>query len=142
MLRFDLAPVCSNAYRIQAATTLLVSLLYLFTPYGWAAALLCVGGFIRGFISPHRCLSLRLFSVITQRLGRQKLVNAGSKMFADKLVCVMGAVMVLTWWLGMPLGRIPASALTFFAALDVTTGFCAACWAYAAWYKLRASGTA
>lgn len=139
MLRFDLAPVCSNAYRLQAATTLLVSLLYLLTPYGWVAAFLMVGGFIRGFISPHRCLSLRLFMSLTSRLGRQQLVNAGAKMFADKLVCVMGGVMLVTWWLNMPIGRIPASALTFFAALDLFTGFCAACWAYAAWYKLRAS---
>jgi|GEM_PF-5933305 len=31
MLRFDIAPVCSNAYRFQAAMSFAIAALYLFT---------------------------------------------------------------------------------------------------------------
>lgn len=85
MLRFDLAPVCSNAYRFQAAVTFLVSAVYLFTPYQWLALILAVGGLIRGFISPHKCPSYRMFAALTTKAGWARKVNAGAKMFADKL---------------------------------------------------------
>lgn len=137
MLRFDIPPVCSNAYRFQALTTFIISALYLWTPYGWASALLVVGGFIRGFISPHKCLSYKLFSKITKSAGWTKNVNAGSKMFADKIACIAGSVMFGTWLFGNPIGDIPASVLLFFSFIDLTLGFCAACWAYTLWYKVK-----
>ena len=37
------------------------------------------------------------------------------------------------------IGNIPATAILIFAFIDLSTGFCAACWAYAAWYKFRES---
>ncbi|MCR6628907.1 MAG: DUF4395 domain-containing protein [Magnetospirillum sp.] len=137
MLRFDIPQVCANAYRIQAAVSMTIATLYLFTPFKWAALLLAFGGALRGFVSPHKCLSFRLFSGITGRLGLRKLQNAGSKMFADKVAAVAGAVMVVTWLLDSPVGAFPAWAILIFAGLDLATGFCAACWAYGLWYKLR-----
>ena len=61
-------------------------------------------------------------------------------MFADKIAFVAGSVMAVTWLLGSSIGNIPATAILIFAFLDLATGFCAACWAYSAWYRMR--GTA
>lgn len=137
MLRFDIAPVCSNAYRIQAVVTFLVSAAYLFTPYQWLAVIVALGGLVRGFVSPHKCLSYRLFAGLTKKLGKSKPVNAGAKMFADKVAAIAGTVMVASWFFGSSIGMIPAAALLVFSFIDLTIGFCAACWAYALWYRLR-----
>ncbi len=138
MLRFDIAPVCSNAYRFQAAVTFAVSAAYLFTPWQWLAVVLAVGGALRGFVSPHKCPSYLLFSAATGKMGMSKKVNAGAKMFADKLVAIAGAVMLGTWLAGSSIGMIPAAALLVFSFIDLTIGFCAACWAYTLWFRLRA----
>ena len=140
MLRFDIAPVCSNAYRFQATMSFTIAALYLFTPWKWVAFILAIGGFIRGFVSPHKCLSYKLFEKTTAQIGWVKKVNAGSKMFADKIAFVAGTAMAATWLLGSSFGNIPATAILIFAFLDLATGFCAACWAYSAWYRMR--GTA
>ncbi len=136
MLRFDIAPVCSNAYRFQAAVTLAVSAIYFFTPYKWVAIILALGGLLRGFISPHKCPSYKLFEATTRKMGLAKTVNAGAKMFADKLVAIAGAIMLVTWLMGSGIGDIPAVALMIFAFIDLVSGFCAACWAYGLWYKV------
>lgn len=137
MLRFDIAPVCANAYRFQAAMSFAIAAIYLFTPYRWVAFLLAAGGLIRGFVSPHKCLSYRLFAGLSEKLGLQKLQNAGSKMFADKVVMLAGSVMAVSWLLDSPIGMIPAVAILIFALIDLVTGFCAACWAYGLWYRVR-----
>jgi hypothetical protein len=139
MLRFDIAPVCSNAYRLQAAMSFTIAALYLFTPYQWVSALLAFGGLLRGFVSPHRCPSYLLFAAITRKLGKPKLINAGAKMFADKIAGIAGLAMFVSWAVGSGIGAIPAVAILIFAALDVLTGFCAACWAYGLWYRMRAA---
>ncbi|MDO9597596.1 MAG: DUF4395 family protein [Azoarcus sp.] len=137
MLRFDIAPVCSNAYRFQAAVTLAISAIYLFTPYQWVAVILALGGLLRGFVSPHKCPSYKLFEATTAKMNLAAKVNAGAKMFADKLVAIAGLVMSITWMMGSSLGIYPAAILMVFAFIDLASGFCAACWAYALWYKVR-----
>lgn len=137
MLRFDIAPVCSNAYRGQAALTFAVSAAYLFTPYWWLALILALGGAVRGFASPHKCPSYRLFSALTRKAGVSKPVNAGAKMFADKLVAIAGTAMAVSGLLGADVGMIPAAALLVFSFIDLSSGFCAACWAYGLWYRVR-----
>lgn len=139
MLRFDIPPVCSNAYRLQAVLSFSIAALYLFTPYQWVSLLLAFGGLWRGFVSPNRCPSYRLFAAITVRLGWHKPVNAGAKMFADKIAGIAGSVMALSWLFGSSIGNIPAAAILVFAFVDATTAFCVACWAYAAWYRFRAT---
>ena len=37
MLRFDIAPVDSNAYRLVATVNFSLAAVYLFTPYQWVA---------------------------------------------------------------------------------------------------------
>jgi len=139
MLRFDIAPICANAYRFQAAMSLTIAAIYLFTPYKWVAFLLAFGGLLRGFVSPHKCLSYKLFSGLTGKTGLAKLQNAGSKMFADKVVFLAGSVMALSWVFDSAIGMVPAWAILTFALIDLVTGFCAACWAYAVYYKLKAA---
>jgi hypothetical protein len=63
--------------------------------------------------------------------------NAGSKMFADKIAAIAGTAMFVTWLLGSSIGMIPAWAILIFAFIDLATGFCAACWAYGAYYKFK-----
>jgi hypothetical protein len=137
MLRFDIAPVCSNAYRFQATMSFAIAAIYLFTPYQWVALLLAFGGLLRGFVSPHKCLSYRLFAAITGKLGWKHPVNAGAKMFADKIAGIAGIAMVVSWLMGSGFGAIPATAILIFAFVDLSTGFCAACWAYGLWYRFR-----
>ena len=48
MLRFDIAPVCANAYRLQATMSFVIAAIYLFTPYKWVSLLLAFGGLLRG----------------------------------------------------------------------------------------------
>ena len=132
MLRFDIAPVCSNAYRFQATMSFAIAAIYLFTPYKWVSLILAIGGFIRGFVSPHRCVSYKAFERLTVQLNWVKKINAGSKMFADKIATIAGAAMAITWLLGSEIGSIPATAIFIFAFIDLSTGFCAACWAYGA----------
>ena len=139
MLRFDIAPVDSNAYRFQAAMSFTIAAIYLFTPYKWVSILLALGGLLRGFVSPHKCVSYKAFEKITARMHWVKKVNAGSKMFADKIAAVAGTAMFVTWLVGSSVGAIPATAILIFAFLDLSTGFCAACWVYGAWYKIRGS---
>lgn len=139
MLRFDIAPVCSNAYRLQAMVSLTLAALYLFTPYQGLALILALGGLWRGFVSPHKCPSYLAFAALTRRLGLAKPINAGAKMFADKVVALAGMVMVASWLAGSSIGAIPAAAILVFALIDATTGFCAACWAYTLWYRVRAT---
>ncbi len=137
MLRFDIKPVDSNAYRFVATMSFAIAAIYLFTPYKWVAFILAFGGFLRGFVSPHKCASYKLFEKVTAGMHLVKKVNAGSKMFADKIAAVAGTVMGVTWLLGSDMGNIPATLILIFAFLDLATGFCAACWAYGAWYKIR-----
>ena len=137
MLRFDIAPICSSAYRFQAAMSFAIAALYLFTPYKWVSLLLAFGGLLRGFVSPHKCASYKLFSRLTDKLGVAKMQNAGSKMFADKVVAIAGTVMFVSWMLDSGIGMIPATAILIFALIDLVTGFCAACWAYGLWYRLK-----
>lgn len=137
MLRFDIAPICANAYRVQAAFSFTIAALYLFTSYRWLAFLLAGGAVLRGFVSPHRCLSYKLFAALTARLGLSKMQNAGAKMFADKVVGLAGLVMGISWWLDSSIGMIPATAIFVFALIDLLSGFCAACWAYTLWYRVK-----
>lgn len=137
MLRFDIAPVCANAYRIQAAVTLTLSSVYYFTPYKWVAFILMLSAALRGFVSPHKCPAYLLFSSLTRKMGLEKKINAGAKLFADKIVTLAAGVMAFTWVAGSTIGDIPAIVLMVFATIDLVTGFCAACWVYGLWYTLR-----
>lgn len=101
--------------------------------------MLAFAGLLRGFVSPQSCPSYRLLAWAGDRLGYGKRVNAGAKLFADKIVGIAGLAMFAAWLLDSELGVIPATALLVFSALDVVTGFCIACWAYTFWHRVRAA---
>lgn len=45
--------------------------------------------------------------------------------------------MFAAWLGGSWGGQIPAAALLVFSFIDLTSGFCAACWVYGLWYPMR-----
>lgn len=51
------------------------------------------------------------------------------------LTFVISAACLGGWWIG----QIPALALLVFSFIDLTTGFCAACWGYGLWFPMRSA---
>jgi hypothetical protein len=141
MLRFDLPPVCSVAYRLVAAFNAALAAIFLFSSHGWVAFLLAFGGLVRGFFSARACPSYRLAEAATRRFGLFRPINAGAKLYADRIAGVAGTLMALSWTLDLGFGAIPATAVLIFALLDFATGFCVACVLQGFFDRRRSSGT-
>ena len=138
MLRFDVPPVWSNATRADAVFTFVVSVAALAFALPWLMAILAVQGFIRGFIGHTRCPMHRAVSAVLEARGwGGKKENAGAKMFAAKLLFIASAVSVALWLAGSTLWQIPTAVLVVFSFADWAFSFCAGCWAYTLWYRLR-----
>jgi hypothetical protein len=58
-------------------------------------------------------------------------------MFAAKLLFLASAVSVALWLAGSTLWTIPAAVLVVFSFAEWAFSFCAGCWAYTLWYRLR-----
>ena len=84
MLRFDIAPVDSNAYRLVATVNFSLAAIYLFTPYQWVALIVMLGGIIRGFVSPHKCLSYLVFQKITADQPMMRLSSCLTATMAER----------------------------------------------------------
>ncbi|MGL4575516.1 MAG: DUF4395 family protein [Burkholderiaceae bacterium] len=137
MLRFDVPPVWSNVIRVEAFITTAVCALALALNMPLLMLLLVVQGFVRGVLGHYKCPSHVLWGKLLQRLQRAgKQENAGAKMFANKLLLVASTVAVVLALSGLEQWRIPAVALIVFSILEWAFAFCAACWAYTAWYRL------
>jgi hypothetical protein len=137
MLRFDLPRVASNAVRFDAFATFCVAALAL---AGWPylVPLLAVQGFIRGFLRHglepvHKAMTQWLAAKGWQGL----LEDAGAKMFANKILFVAATVATVLNLLGLPMWKIPVTALLIFSFAEWAFSFCAGCWAYSAYYRLR-----
>lgn len=102
----------------------------------WVLVLLAVLGFIRGFLGHHRDpvhgLWKRLFEA-RGWAGRRE--DVGAKMFAGKILFLASTVAVVMLATGSPLWKLPCIALIVFSFLEWAFSFCAACWAYGAWYQ-------
>jgi len=135
MLRFDVPPVLSNVARFEAFVTFAVCAIALWwTP--WVMVLLVLQGAVRGFVGHYRCPSHLLFKRIFTALGIQgKPENAGAKMFANKVLFVVSSIVLVLFLAGSPLWKVPCVALMIFSTMEWAFSFCAACWAYGAWYK-------
>lgn len=138
MLRFDVPPVWSNATRVDAAVTFIVSAAAIAFGLPWLMAILAVQGLLRGFFRHALCPLHRAVSSLLQArgwAGRQE--NAGAKMFAAKLLFIASAVSVVLWLAGSPLWQVPAAVLVVFSFAEWAFSFCAGCWAYTLWYRMR-----
>ncbi|KAF7598697.1 MAG: hypothetical protein CGU29_11285 [Candidatus Dactylopiibacterium carminicum] len=137
MLRFDIPPVWSNAVRLDALTTFLISAIALAgAPY--LMFLLIVQGLVRGFFRHGLCPMHRVFTRVLKKLGtagRQE--NAGATMFANKLLFIASSVATVLWLTGSVMWVVPVSVLMAFSFLEAAFSFCAACWAYTLWHRLR-----
>jgi hypothetical protein len=135
MLRFDVPRVWSNVVRWEAFLTHVVCWLALLVS-PWFLALTLAWGGVRGFFGHHRCPSHLLWKKAFTRWNVQgKLEDAGPKMFAAKVLFVVSAIALLLFLSGSGLWQVPATALLLFSLLEWAAGFCAACWAYGAWYR-------
>jgi len=146
MLRFDIPNICGNTYRMNAfwVMTTMVAMYFMPMPIGLAMlSLLAFESFVRGFINPHKGVFYNFNSKICRSMGIKEVkMNAGSKMFTDKLVFIASMVIfglytansfgfVNTMW------QIPTIMMGIAAAVDTVIGFCVACWSYGLFYKVR-----
>lgn len=138
MLRFDVPPVWSNAARIDALLTFLISGAALLG-FPYLVPLLIVMGLVRGFFGHQRCPSHRLYAYVLARAGwGGKKENAGAKMFANKLLLIASSAATTLYLAGSGMWVVPIGALLMFSFLEFALSFCAACWVYTLWYRLRA----
>ncbi len=138
MLRFDVPPVHANAARADAVVTFVVCVAALAFGLPWLMVILVVAGFIRGFIRHGRCpIHLANLGWLGKRGRAGKLENAGAKMFAAKLLFLASAVAVVLWLAGSTLWKIPVLVLVVFSFAESALDFCAGCWAYTLWFRLK-----
>lgn len=138
MLRFDVPPVWSNATRIDAIVTFLISGAALVFSLPWLMLVLVVQGLLRGFFQHRMCPMHRTVSALLEARGQGgKQENAGAKMFAAKLLFLASAVSVALWLAGSALWQIPVAVLVAFSFAEWAFSFCAGCWAYTLWYRVR-----
>lgn len=135
MLRFDVPPVWSNVVRWEAFISFLICLAaYFYSP--WLMIILMAQGFIRGFISPHKCPGHIMWTHLfeAKNWGGAK-ENAGARMFANKLLFIAATVSVVAYALGASFWQVPVVVLAVFTTLEWAVSFCAACWVYGLWYR-------
>jgi hypothetical protein len=135
MLRFDVPQVWSGVIRWEAFVNFVVCWLALLVS-PWILLLSAAQGLVRGFVGHHRCPSHLLWKRLLEglrRAGRKE--NAGAKMFANKLLCVVSLIALALYAAGTPLWRMPVGALIVFSFMEWAFSFCAACWVYGAWYR-------
>jgi hypothetical protein len=138
MLRFDVPPVHANVVRLEAFVTFALCLAALVSSFPWLLAVCLAQGFVRGFLAHGRDPLHRLWKRVLGSRGQAgRLENAGAKMFANKVLCFASAVALLLAAAGSPLWRVPSAALAVFSVMEWAFSFCAACWAYGAWYRMR-----
>ena len=137
MLRFDIPPVWSNAVRLDALTTFTVCAVALLG-FPYLMPLLIVQGLVRGFFRHGLCPMHRVFAGLLQKLGAAgKQENAGAKMFANKLLFIASTVATILWLAGSSMWVVPTTVLLVFSFMEAAFSFCAACWAYTLWYRVR-----
>jgi Domain of unknown function (DUF4395) len=138
MLRFDVPPVPANVIRVEASITWLLSGAALAFGAPWLLIVSLIQGLVRGFIGHQKCPSHWLWRAALHKLNRAgPLENAGAKMFANKILFIASAVSIALWLSGSNLWMVPCTALFIFSFMEWAFSFCAACWAYSGWYRLR-----
>jgi hypothetical protein len=63
-------------------------------------------------------------------------------MFANKILFIASAAASALLIAGNSLWIVPTTALLVFSFLEVSVSFCAACWAYTLWYRMKDGGAA
>lgn len=138
MLRFDVPPVWSHVTRWEAFVNFAICGLALWLS-PWLMLILVAQGLVRGFWGHYRCPSHHVWVQIFTRLGwAGQPKNAGSKMFANRILAVASSLSVIVWALGSPLWIWPCVALMVFTTQEWLFSYCAACSVYAWWHSKRA----
>jgi hypothetical protein len=137
MLRFDVPPVWSNIARWEAFLTF--ALCAAAVLLAWPGLMLATAaqGLVRGFLGHSRDPLHRVWKRVFESRGwGGRKENAGAKMFANKVLFFVSVLILGLAAFGSEGWRIPCTALAVFATLEWAFSFCAACWAYAAWYRI------
>jgi len=118
--------------RLTALLIVLLTLAGLFSKLQWIALLLCFDFFIRGFTdrpwSPMRRAAKALARLL--RL-KPEMINAGPKIFAAKIGCVVTAMIILLAFTELQTAaRILAGILIFMAGLEAFFKICVGCHIY------------
>jgi hypothetical protein len=137
MLRFDVPPVWSNVARFEALITFALCAIAVVSSTPWLLAIPAVQGLVRGFLGHPRDPLHRAWKRLFEARGwAGRKENAGAKMFANKILFFVSVAAIVIAAFGSTAWRIPAIVLGTFATLEWAFSFCAACWAYAAWYRV------
>ncbi len=125
--------------RLTAFLTILLMLTGLFSRLQWIALLLCFDFFIRGF-TDRPWSPLRRAAKALVRLLRLKpeMINAGPKIFAAKIGCVVTAMITLLAFTELQTAaRILAGILILMAGLEAFFKICVGCHLYSALQTLK-----
>jgi len=127
--------------RLTAFLTVVLMLTGLFSNLSWIALLLCFDFFIRGFTdrpwSPLRRAAKALAKIL--RL-KPKPINAGPKIFAARIGCMVCAIITLLAFTGLQTAaRILAEILILMAGLEAFLGICVGCHLYSLMQTIKRS---
>jgi hypothetical protein len=132
MCPISLKSVNEKAVQINAALTVLMIVLFLFTPHKWIILVLTIDFFVRGFLDA----SYSFFGSVSRMILRffnsePTMVDAGPKIFAAKIgfmfCCLIGAFYLMNWLI---ISVILSCIFAFFAGLEAIFKFCVACKIY------------
>jgi hypothetical protein len=124
--------VDENVTRITASFSILVLLLFIFTPQKWLIVLLFTDYFIRGFIESKYSLLYIISRKLTNVFNmKPNMINAGPKIFAAQVGFFFSLLIGIFHVLNMPIAvYTTASILLICAFLEVSIALCVACKIY------------
>ena len=142
MCPISLKSVNERVAQINAALTVAVVVLFLFTPNKWLIAILGADFLIRGFLNPTYSFFSALSKAIVRLFKiRPVMVDSGPKRFAAKIGFFFCCLLALLELSGSHVpGVVIGLIFAFFAALEAMFRLCVACKIYPLVCKVRRSG--
>jgi hypothetical protein len=121
-----------NIARLNASITLLLVMIFLFTPYKWIIFLLMADFILRRVGNGRYSYIARISRATSGLLGFRKVsINAGPKLFAANVGIVFSGLIALLYYSGMiNAAYAVAGILALFTLLESAFNICAACWLY------------
>lgn len=142
MCPISLKSVNERVAQINAALTVAVVVLFLFTPNIWLITILGADFLIRGFLNPTYSFFSALSKAIVRLFKiRPVMVDSGPKRFAAKIGFIFCCLLALLELSGSHVpGVVIGLIFAFFAALEAMFRLCVACKIYPLVCKVKRSG--
>ncbi len=121
-----------NTARFNAFFTLVIVLIFLFTPYKWVIFLTAADFLLRRISDGRFSYISRISNFTTSVFGLKKInINAGPKLFAANVGFALSVLAVLFYYTGFHnVSFSVAGTLAFFTILESFFNICAACILY------------